>query len=335
MNDLHKQDRQIAVIAGPCSISGPHYPEMYAIQNEFFAKLKNDVTGFRVVGYKSRTAPDKEGILEKLYGYSNDELLNLRRINPDLNANAKNYYGLDVCEVMVSQRMIFAGTPIGSKDLPNLPSVMRARDFQKKYPHLLIATEIIEPFVQIPQLKRHLRPGSVLAWTPANDVLGPSKTIYRDLMVEENFVAIKNPKWLGIDPALVTEENILSLSGIKTMLGCMQWANTNIMIHRGFELEEKEGHRAKPVHEVFDYLKKRVPELSILFDPSHSFGPNYQPEIKKQSVKAVEKHGYHGLLIEASTATTDAAQHVSTDEMLEIVGTLKQRGYKIKTYPIG
>ncbi len=330
MHRLHENPKNIAVIAGPCSVSGPHNLEIYEAQLNFFQQFAGQLTGIRVVGYKSRTSPDTDHILNTLQQLDNHTLLHLAEIDPELNATAKNYYGLDVCEILVTQRLFLEGVGMGSDQLPDLPSVLLAKSLQDQYAQLLIATEVIEPMIQMPQLKKHLKPGSVLVWTPSSDALGASKSMYRQLPLAHNVLAIKNPKWLGIHPDNVTEENVMALPGVKAMIGCMQWANSKTLIHRGFELEEKDGHRAKPVHSVFSKLKRLNPDLNLIFDPSHSLGPSRRDQIVDESIRAIVDHGYHGLLIEASTATTDINQHISTDEMLVIMNRLKAQGYGIK-----
>jgi chorismate mutase len=91
-------------------------------------------------------------------------------------------------------------------------------------------------------------------------------------------------------------------------------------VHRGFSSYEKTTYRNQPNWQIPIELRRRVPELPIICDPSHISGNReYLHEI---SQKAMDLN-FDGLMIESHTdpakALSDAAQQITPDELKELL----------------
>ncbi|MBC7476417.1 MAG: bifunctional 3-deoxy-7-phosphoheptulonate synthase/chorismate mutase type II [Candidatus Sericytochromatia bacterium] len=94
-------------------------------------------------------------------------------------------------------------------------------------------------------------------------------------------------------------------------------------IHRGFSSYEKTKYRNRPYWEIPIELKRRIPNLPIICDPSHICGT--RELIASVCQKAMDLN-FDGLIIEShrdpSHAWSDAAQQVTPDRLSEIINNL-------------
>ncbi len=94
-------------------------------------------------------------------------------------------------------------------------------------------------------------------------------------------------------------------------------------IHRGFSSYEKTEFRNKPYWEIPIELRRRFPDLPIICDPSHICGN--RTLLQSVSQKAIDLD-FDGLMIEShrepSKAWSDAAQQVTPDKLVELLGSL-------------
>lgn len=108
---------------------------------------------------------------------------------------------------------------------------------------------------------------------------------------------------------------------------CRQVGLTDLTaVHRGFDVFRNDGYRNNPLWEVPIELRRTMPEVPILCDPSHIAGR--REPIATLSQTALDL-GFDGLMIEVhpqpSVALTDAGQQLSPDELAVLIGGLVMR----------
>ena len=85
------------------------------------------------------------------------------------------------------------------------------------------------------------------------------------------------------------------------------------LIHRGFSTLEKNKYRYNPVWELAQEIKKELPILSLISDPSHIAG--HSQFVKEVVLLAKEQGIFDGFMIEShlhpKTAKTDAQQQIT------------------------
>ena len=99
--------------------------------------------------------------------------------------------------------------------------------------------------------------------------------------------------------------------------------NKIIAIHRGFHYFEKSPYRNSPMWEIPIELKRLVPSMPVLVDPSHICG-------RKDLLQSISQRAFDlemdGLMIEThynpKLALTDAAQQLSPAELTEMLDSL-------------
>jgi len=105
-------------------------------------------------------------------------------------------------------------------------------------------------------------------------------------------------------------------------------------IHRGFSTYDKSKFRNDPQWQIPIELRRRVPELPIISDPSHIGGK--RELIGELSQEAMDL-GFDGLIIEAHTcpdkAWSDASQQITPAELKKIIDKLVLRSSKIGDTP--
>ena len=96
------------------------------------------------------------------------------------------------------------------------------------------------------------------------------------------------------------------------------------MIQRGVDDAEKGEFRSFPIHNCAKRVKIAT-GYNMMFDPSHSFGPKMRDKIVDGTIEAMKmKLGngellYDGALIEVGTSTTDTEQHITINELSNII----------------
>jgi 3-deoxy-D-arabino-heptulosonate 7-phosphate (DAHP) synthase len=282
------KNKKVKIIAGPCSISRENVEDIYKIA-QIRVKGKFAIFGTRVVGLKSRTEFQK----------------------------SERDMGIDF-EVFLENLKIFQKEK-SVKNFKIFPSLKIAREILKKT-NLLIATEIMEPLLQLPLFEKIFPKNKLLIWNPAVNQLGwPLYAMAR--FVEKNgwFLGIKNPKWLG----KLGRETSME----KTWKGLVSYANLSkeriFLLHRGIDVEKKGNFRNLPVHDIAKRVKRASGAL-LFFDPSHSLGPKMRDKIVSETVRAMKmkisknEYLYDGILIEVGRSFTDSAQHISIEELKEL-----------------
>ena len=94
-------------------------------------------------------------------------------------------------------------------------------------------------------------------------------------------------------------------------------------IHRGFSVYGPSAYRNPPQWHIPIELHRRIPELQLIFDPSHTGG---KKELVKPLAREAYELGFDGLIIEShcnpQCALSDAAQQIPPQELAEILATL-------------
>lgn len=128
-------------------------------------------------------------------------------------------------------------------------------------------------------------------------------------------VLVKNPVNPDVNAWIGALERV-SQAGIKKLMA----------VHRGFSTYEKTPYRNAPKWEIPIELKRQMPEIPIISDPSH-IGGN-RKSIAELSQKAMDL-AMDGLMIEChmnpDVALSDASQQITPDALEEILKNLKIR----------
>lgn len=98
-------------------------------------------------------------------------------------------------------------------------------------------------------------------------------------------------------------------------------------VHRGFHSYGDSIYRNSPFWQIPVELRRRMPGLPILCDPSHITGK--RTLVKDLSRQAIAL-GFDGLMIEVhpdpDKALSDSAQQITPEELADLLGSLKMRG---------
>ncbi len=289
----------VKIIAGPCSVNNDNIKELHEIAS-LNSTSQKVIYGIRIVGLKSRT---------------------------ELKHSAE-YMGLDfdvhlkLCQDLING--VYSLTP-------NLtyPSVEIAKNVVAKYGDLKIASEVVDPVLQIPVYAENLG-SNFIPWNPAVSQLGWPMGIIGDYAKKYNLsIGIKNAKNLGTS---IVESEIHNQNapmekvwkGLATYTGIHNNKERIIMIHRGIDDPLKGDYRNFPVHKCAERVKKTT-GYQMWFDPSHTCGPKLRDKIVDISVEALKmkmengQYLYDGLLIECGTSTTDTEQHITIKELLQLI----------------
>ncbi len=154
-------------------------------------------------------------------------------------------------------------------------------------------------------------------WIGARSTVSPfiTQEIAETLKGTQKTILVKNPVNPDLELWIGSLERLAS-QGIKN-LG---------VIHRGFSTYKKTKYRNKPKWQMALDLKKRLPKIPILIDPSHIAGNReLLYEISQQAFDLE----YDGIMIEShrnpDEAWSDASQQVTPERVLEITKAIELR----------
>lgn len=195
---------------------------------------------------------------------------------------------------------------VGNKGLKWLKKV-------KEETGLLVGTEVANE----KHVYEALKYGIDLLWIGARTSVNPFtvQEIADALNGVDVMVLVKNPVSPDIDLWTGAIERVAK-AGIKK-LGA---------VHRGFSTYEKTSYRNQPNWQIPIELRRRIPELPIICDPSHISGS--RDYILEVSQKAMDLN-FDGLIIEShidpDNAWSDSAQQVTPQRLKEILRSLVLR----------
>lgn len=294
-NKLNNQ--KVTIIAGPCSVNENNIDQLFSIANISVVDANNNqkkaIWGLRVVGLKSRTSMDSTG----------------------------EGMGMDFHEYMHNVEMATSNQLVDNFKI--YPSTEIARRLVEET-GLVVATEIMDPIIQLPVFEKIIPKGKLLIWNPAVNQLGYQMYIM-GIYANRNgwFIGVKNGKWFGeiSDGGVnIMEKNWIGQPSFATKDGQFPLRNRIAMIHRGVDIENKGKFRNLPVHESAQKVKKRT-GVKMFFDPSHSLGRFLRDKIVEQTILAMhmktekDEYLYDGILIEVGTSKTDTDQHITIEEL--------------------
>ncbi|MFO8129753.1 MAG: chorismate mutase [Bacteroidales bacterium] len=166
-------------------------------------------------------------------------------------------------------------------------------------------------------VKACLDHGIDIIWIGARTAVSPFaiQDIAKELKGQDLPVMVKNPVNADLDLWIGAMERI-NEAGIKKI----------IAVHRGFYTYKPGRFRNDPLWEMPIELRRRIPGLPIVCDPSHICG-------KKECIREIAQKalnlGFDGLMIEShirpGDACTDAAQQLSPAELSSLLQMLVVR----------
>ncbi len=180
----------------------------------------------------------------------------------------------------------------------------------KRATGLLTTVEVAEPA----HVEMALKHGVDILWLGARTVVNPFsvQAITEALKGTHVPVMVKNPVSPDLKLWLGAIERVYS-AGITKI----------IAIHRGFHYFKKSPFRNAPMWEIPIELKRAIPNIPIVVDPSHICGRRSLLEEISQKAFDLEMDG---LMIEShidpATAKTDAAQQVSPAQLKTLLDNL-------------
>lgn len=299
---------EVKIFAGPDSLDDYNIEEVYRIA-EIKAHGEPAITGARTVGLKSRT-------------------------NFDIHNSDKGFMGYDFEAIMKNFNIFGHGG--NADDLVPLPTVEMS-DKLYKDTGLMPSTEIMLPAIQLACIKKSFANDPFLVWNSAVDQLGWHIRQMAGFAKEHGWaVGLKNGKWLGEEYKKAERADFKGKTSIETVWdGLVNYASIApevVLIQRGCDLPSKGEYRNLPIHHTAMRTKQRHQEenVKLYFDPSHSLGPKMRDQIVDKTVEAMqmkiddENYLYDGILIEVGTAKCDTHQHISVDELHELVDRLAE-----------
>lgn len=192
---------------------------------------------------------------------------------------------------------------VGEKGLPWLKRV-------KEDTGLLVTTEVANAHHVELALKNDID----ILWIGARTTVNPfSVQEIADALKGTNIpVMVKNP--INADLALwMGALERMNLAGIDKL----------VAIHRGFSTAEKSDYRNVPLWRIPIELKRRLPDLPIICDPSHITGDRHRINLVCQKAMDVDMEG---IMVEThprpDQAWSDAAQQVTPTMLGEIIKSL-------------
>jgi 3-deoxy-D-arabino-heptulosonate 7-phosphate (DAHP) synthase len=304
MSKQQPQNKALRIVAGPDSIDDYNIDEIYEMA-EITANGKKAIYGTRTVGLKSRTGFDG-------------------------NNSSQGFMGFDF-EAIMRNFDIF-GLGGNTDDLKSLPSVEMA---EKIYHDtgLLCSTEIMLPAIQLACIAKSFKFKPFMVWNSSVDQLGWHVRQMAGFAGEYGWtIGLKNGKWLGEDYETAEDISYEGVTSIeKTWDGLVDYAklaSETVLIQRGCDLPRKGEYRNLPIHHTALRTKRRNKGIKLYFDPSHALGPKMRDKIVDLTVEAMKmkidetEYLYDGILIEVGTAKCDTHQHISVQELRELVSKL-------------
>lgn len=291
------------IIAGPCSVDEKNVSEIREIAaitvEDKTGMKKRAVAGTRIVGLKSRTELSAEG----------------KGMGMDYQAYANN-----MAKLLNGQ---------GINDFEVMPSALIAEEIHKET-GMIIATEIMNPIIQLPSYIGRIGNGKLLPWNPAVAQLGWHVEQMAAFSRKYGWhIGLKNGKWIGDHLHTSDSEEYTGQTTMeKAWIGLVKYAgeleHDVILIHRGVDVPDKGNYRNAPVHMIARRVKQTTGN-TLFFDPSHSYGPKMRDDIPQAIIDALkmklneEEYVYDGVLVETGTSSTDTDQHITVNELKDII----------------
>lgn len=296
------KNKEARIIAGPCSVDEKNISEIREIASitiDFNGKKQRAVAGTRIVGLKSRT---------------------------ELSIDGKGM-GMDFPAYNYNMNVLLNGGSID--EFKVLPSALIAEEIYKET-NMIIATEIMNPIIQLPSYIGRIGKGKLLPWNPAVAQLGWHVEQMAAFARKHGWhIGLKNGKWIGDHLHTSDKEDYTGQTTMeKAWIGLVRYAgdleHDIVLIHRGVDVPGKGDYRNAPVHTIAKRVKKDT-GAKLYFDPSHSYGPKMRDSIPQAIIDAMkmklgdDEFVYDGVLVETGTSSTDTEQHITVAELRDII----------------
>lgn len=186
-------------------------------------------------------------------------------------------------------------------------------DLKREFPSLRFCTEVAQP----EHVELCLQHGVDAVWIGSRTTGNPFSVgeICNALQNTHLPVLVKNPMTPDINLWIGAIERV-SKAGIESVAA----------VHRGFSLYNNLGYRNNPLWEVPIELKRQLPDLPLLCDPSHIGGKR---ELLHQLMQTAMDLHFDGLMIEVhpspDSALTDADQQLTPEDFFAILKKLSFR----------
>lgn len=184
---------------------------------------------------------------------------------------------------------------------------------------MLVATEVATP----EHVELSLKYGVDILWVGARTTANPfaMQALADSLLGVDIPVFVKNPVNPDLELWIGAMERI-NQAGIKRLAA----------IHRGFSSYDKKIYRNMPMWQIPIELRRRIPRLPIICDPSHIGG---RRELIAPLCQQAMDLGFDGLIVEShcdpDSAWSDARQQVTPDVLDYILSLLSIRDDKMTT----
>lgn len=160
------------------------------------------------------------------------------------------------------------------------------------------------------------RHGIATVWLGARTTANP-------FMVEELCEALRGSKMQVMVKNPMNPDVRLWLGAIERLQQC--GVEVTAAIHRGFSMYDNRGYRNDPLWEVPMELRRLMPGLPLLCDPSHIAG---RADLVPAVAQAAMQLGFDGLMVEVHPspdgALTDAQQQLTPAALAELIASLPQ-----------
>lgn len=193
------------------------------------------------------------------------------------------------------------------------PALRWISDLRKTYPTMRFCCEVARP----EHIELCLQYSMDAVWIGARTSVNPflMGELAEALRGTNLAVMVKNPITPDVDLWVGAVERLRAV-GIEDLAA----------IHRGFATYNNLGYRNNPLWEIPIEMKRRMPKLPLLCDPSHIGG---RSELVAQlSQMALDLH-FDGLMIEChpspDDALTDSLQQIRPSELTTLLDSLKIR----------
>lgn len=148
-----------------------------------------------------------------------------------------------------------------------------------------------------------------------------ARTTANPFMVEELCETLRGSKMQVMVKNPMNPDVRLWLGAIERLQQC--GVTVSAAIHRGFSMYDNRGYRNDPLWEVPMELRRLLPELPLLCDPSHIAG---RADKVPAVAQAAMQLGFDGLMVEVhptpAKALTDAQQQLTPDALSELIASL-------------
>lgn len=187
------------------------------------------------------------------------------------------------------------------------------KELKQEHPQLRFACEVARP----EHAEMAVQYGIDILWIGARTTANP-------FMVQELTEALRGTQAKIMVKNAPSPDVSLWMGAIER---CRKVGLTDIMaVLRGFDVFKNANYRNNPLWEIPIELRRRMPEIPILCDPSHIAGRREPiPELCQTALDL----GFDGLMIEVhpcpDSALTDASQQITPEELVQLLSQLVVR----------